>query len=240
MSDKHFYGYEWEAGFNKVSDCDPNYPTTFLSWRPDGIAASEADWAEEGSSVFGFIQEGQASVVIEGMGSFVLQKGQSFVARDKVTIRGGSGFLIVRHGYKAWNTVSQAVEEVGRLKYIDGCTDSLIIGPVKLGDPCLNHLHFPAGIDQTQHTHPSDRIGVVYAGEGECETPDEVIKLTAGMLFRIPAEGLHKFRTFDSNMEVIAYHPDSDFGPQDENHPMINRTIVEGVSAAKLDDIRTQ
>jgi hypothetical protein len=25
---------------------------------------------------------------------------------------------------------------------------------------------------------------------------------------------------------VIAYHPDSDFGPTHENHPMVNRTIV--------------
>ena len=58
-------------------------------------------------------------------------------------------------------------------------------------------------------------------------------------MFRIPFEGNHKFRTFDSEMRVIAYHPDSDFGPQDEDHPMINRTMVDGVSANKIDKIRT-
>ena len=30
-------------------------------------------------------------------------------------------------------------------------------------------------------------------------------------------------------MCVIAYHPDSDFGPTDDDHPMVNRTIVDGV-----------
>ena len=29
-------------------------------------------------------------------------------------------------------------------------------------------------------------------------------------------------------MDVIAYHPDSDWGPTDETHPMVNRTFVEG------------
>ena len=29
-------------------------------------------------------------------------------------------------------------------------------------------------------------------------------------------------------MDVIAYHPDSDWGPTDVEHPMVNRTLVEG------------
>eukprot|EP00968_Pinguiococcus_pyrenoidosus_P010274 scaffold803_cov310-Pinguiococcus_pyrenoidosus.AAC.187 len=43
----------------------------------------------------------------------------------------------------------------------------------------------------------------------------------------------HAFATKgDEQMCVIAFHPDSDFGPQDECHPMINRTIINGRSAA--------
>jgi hypothetical protein len=61
------------------------------------------------------------------------------------------------------------------------------------------------------------------------------------MAFIIHQEGVHKFRTGpDSIMVVIAYHPDSDFGPEDQNHPMINRTIVQGVSAAQLTEIQTK
>ena len=57
-------------------------------------------------------------------------------------------------------------EGEGRLKYIDGCTDSLLISPVKRGMPCLNHLHFPKHTEQTFHTHPSYRAGIVAYGSG--------------------------------------------------------------------------
>jgi hypothetical protein len=52
-------------------------------------------------------------------------------------------------------------------------------------------------------------------------------------------EGTHSFQTFSCHMDVIAFHPDSDFGATDIDHPMINKTFVEGVSASGLDDIRT-
>jgi hypothetical protein len=80
---------------------------------------------------------------------------------------------------------------------------------------------------------------MVIRGEGECVTPEGIIPLFPGQVFIIHQDGLHKFRTAEQNMVVIAYHPDSDFGPQDEDHPMINRTIVDGISASKIDDIRT-
>jgi hypothetical protein len=41
-------------------------------------------------------------------------------------------------------------EAFGRLRYIDGCSDSLLVGPAVRGDPCLNHLHFPPGVSQTR------------------------------------------------------------------------------------------
>lgn len=158
--------------------------------------------------------------------------------------------------FRAYDIIGGPIESEGRLKYIDGCTDSLLISPVKLGDPCFNHLHFPPGIDQTQHTHPSNRIGIVADGYGECITPFGNLPLTKGMIFVIKewdgktyamAEdgkeypiGQHAFKTFDSTMDVIAFHPDSDFGSTDDDHPMINRTIVNGVSANQIDDIRTK
>lgn len=55
----------------------------------------------------------------------------------------------------------------------------------------------------------------------------------------IPTDGQHSFFTDDSEMDVIAYHPDSDTGPTHDDHPMINRTIVDGVSAANIQEIRT-
>ncbi len=158
--------------------------------------------------------------------------------------------IIQDRKYDGMRMFGGPVEHVGRLKYIDGCTDSLLVPPVKLGDPCLNHLHFPTGINQTMHTHPSIRIGLVYRGGGECVTPWEKLPLHEGMLFIIHPEngemfeghkvGSHAFRTKDKTLDVIAWHPDSDFGPTDEVHPMISRTIVDGVSASKIERIRTK
>ena len=125
-----------------------------------------------------------------------------------------------------------------------------------MGDPCLNHLHFPDHITQTPHTHPSHRIGIVAKGNGECITPFGNLPLIAGMIFIIKEwdgssiakgndgkshpVGTHKFDTKDESMDVIAFHPDSDFGPTDIEHPMINRTIVGGVKASELEEIRTK
>ena len=50
----------------------------------------------------------------------------------------------------------------------------------------------------------------------------------------------HAFETPEgSELDVVAFHPDSDFGPAPKDHPMVNRTIVDGVSASQLDGIRT-
>jgi hypothetical protein len=109
---------------------------------------------------------------------------------------------------------------------------------------------------QTSHTHPSHRIGIVIRGEGECVTPFGNLPLVEGCIFVIKEyagtdrkigldgnyyeSGTHKFNTYDSSMDVIAFHPDSDFGPEDEFHPMINRTIVNGIPAKDIDAIKTK
>lgn len=123
------------------------------------------------------------------------------------------------------------VELTGRLKYIDGCSDTLLICPPVWGQPCLNHLHLPAGIHQTEHVHPSDRIGIILGGHGQCWTPNGKYDLTPGMFWRIPMGGKHSFHTFDDSLDVIAWHPDSEFGPRHDDHPMLSRTIVDDVPA---------
>ena len=117
-------------------------------------------------------------------------------------------------------------EDEGRLKYIDGCTDSLLIYAPRKGDPCLNHLHFPEGIDQTFHTHPSIRMGYVAQGNGVASFPDGDHALHIGDIFLLPVDTLHRFRTPEESMDIIAFHPETDTGPTDEDHPMLNRTII--------------
>lgn len=228
---ENFFEFDWATGL--IAHCDPNYPTELYAWDQDELVLDET-----GTAYFGFVQDGDAVLETES-GRFTLKSGMYFSANNTLKMAGGRGIVMARKSHQAFFSVGGPVEAMGRLKYIDGCTDSLLISPVKMGDPCLNLLYFPPGIDQTSHTHPSDRIGVVFSGEGECETPEGIIPLRPGVMFRIPYEGQHKFRTHDSEMRVIAYHPDSDFGPQDEDHPMINRTMVGGVSASKIASIRT-
>jgi len=126
------------------------------------------------------------------------------------------------------------IETHGRLRYIDGCSDTLLCAPPLLGDPCLNLLHFPPGIQQTQHTHPSLRAGIIAKGLGLCVTKQAEIPLSAGMLFYLPKETEHGFITTTEAMDVIAYHPDSDWGPTHQQHPMVNRTWVDG---HKIDNV---
>ena len=188
---------------------------------------------------FGFVFEGRTTVSADA-GEFALPSGMYFSIPGNGKVSGGRGIVMSRLGYRGFFQLGGPIEETGRLKYIDGCTDSLLVPPVMLGDPCLNLLYFPPGINQTQHTHPSMRVGMVVRGNGVCVTPRETIPLFAGQVFVIPAEGLHSFATKRSAMTVIAYHPDSDYGPTHENHPMINRTIVDGTSASLLAGIQTR
>ena len=138
----------------------------------------------------------------------------------------GSGLVISHFGYQGMFQLGGPIEPKGRLRYIDGCTDSLLLSPPVLGDPCLNHLHIPAGTTQTTHLHPSLRVGMVVRGEGICITPDRELSLRAGLAFMIPADLLHSFCTRTSSLDVVVYHPDSDTGPTHEDHPMLNRTWI--------------
>tara|TARA_R110000803_G_scaffold149081_5_gene214518 strand:- start:1074 stop:1874 length:801 start_codon:yes stop_codon:yes gene_type:complete len=243
---------------------DKNYPIKYHNF-----IGTEEDLfkGKEESTYHVYVYSGELFLQNRGMPVFVLRNEFYFSVHGEFLLSGNGQAIVIetlvkkegsfyaKNNYTAMFHIGKA-EDKGRLKYIDGCTDSLLIPPVKLGDACLNHLHFPANIDQTAHTHPSHRIGVVAKGNGMCKTPFGNMELTQGMIFVIKCwdgvsystgldgqehpNGEHSFETFENNMDVIAYHPDSDFGATDEMHPMINRTIVGGISASQLEDIRTK
>jgi mannose-6-phosphate isomerase-like protein (cupin superfamily) len=225
---------EFEFSNGLLYDYSSNaYPTKLHAWT------EETTFDTPGSTFYGYIYEGPATVTSSN-NTYGLNSRQYFCFKDKFRVVGGRGIVIERIGFTGMDSLGGPVENWGRLKYIDGCTDSLLVPPVKLGDPCLNALFFPENIDQTAHTHPSMRVGMVIEGAGSCVTPEAEYDLVPGKIFIIHPDGTHRFRTRSGEkLTVIAYHPDSDFGPQDEDHPMINRTIVDGVSAAKIAEIRT-
>ena len=62
---------------------------------------------------------------------------------------------------------------------------------------------------------------------------DISIGLKPGSIFVVPVDGRHSFFTDDESMDVIVYHPDSDSGPHDDDHPMVNKTLVNGYFGRK-------
>jgi len=91
----------------------------------------------------------------------------------------------------------------------------------------VNSLWFPEATEQTEHLHPTVRLAYVVSGEGVCVTPwgDQVMR--AGLAFRLDPMALHFFRTAGSSLCVVTYHPDSDWGPTDEIHPVMNQTLTK-------------
>ena len=221
----------YETGNGKLAELDRKYPSYLSAWNGDSVELAEGD------THFGYCHKGTAMLTYDGT-VFPIREKSYFCTpgAGHLESRGGTGIIVSREQYKGFFFIGGVIERKGRLKYIDGCTDSLLVSPVAMGDPCLNLLYFPPGVFQTMHTHPSDRIGMVLSGRGRCHTREaETIELEEGMIFCIHAGGEHNFSTpYDDELRVLAYHPESDFGPTDENHPMINRTIINGVSASEL------
>ena len=230
---KSFISYPLTHGLLADLSAD-EFPTQLWGWNQGILNLPDI------GTHFGFVYQGEPVLMTPTSGVFVLKPGMYFSLPGSARLLGaGSGIAITRLGYEGVFSIGGPLEKTGKLLYIDGAMDSLLIPPPMLGDPCLNGLYFPAGISQTQHTHPSMRVGMVVSGRGECVTPDEVIPLTPGVVFVIPALSLHSFRTTDSPMVVCAYHPDSNCGPTHEAHPMILKTMINGVSATHLKEIRT-
>ncbi len=179
-----------------------------------------------GATCYGMVTTGPSWARDAATGPFPLSAGMFFVLPDGGEIGGGGGLAVVLLGYRGLRQIGGPLEAAGRLRYIDGCDDTLLVCPPRLGEPCLNHLHIPPRTDQTPHTHPSARIGVILRGTGECRTPDGAYPLQPGLGWYIPPGCVHSFFTQEAALDVIAWHPDSDFGPRDDDHPMINRTVL--------------
>lgn len=230
----------WSFGNGFIAELDRQFPSYLSAWDRGNILRG----IDARGTHFGYVHEGPAVLYWRGL-QYTLPYGAFFCVPGKFEIWGGRGIVMTREDFNGVFHIGGPIEVSGRLKYIDGCTDSLLVPPVKMGDPCLNLLHFPAGIEQTAHDHPSDRIGMIMSGRGRCHfwenDKEQVIDLVAGMIFCVHTGGRHKFSTpYGSELRVLAYHPDSDFGPTDQQHPMINRTIVNGVPASQLAEIQTR
>lgn len=205
---------------------DPIFPTSAQAFghRTTSSAGSICEDNFDASGThFGFVAADTATVRCDA-GEFALRRGMYFCIPGAFSLQGGSGLVVTRDGERGMLSFGGPIEDTGRLRYIDGCSDSLLISPPRLGDACLNLLVLPPHTRQRMHDHPSVRVGIVADGQGRCVTPAGSTALSPNMCFIIPTGTRHCFQTDDATMRVIAYHPESDFGPQDEDHPMRNKT----------------
>jgi quercetin dioxygenase-like cupin family protein len=202
------------------------YPSRMTALR------GQAEFSNPTSSYFGYVVDGSVQLETRTLevsgraGTYFACPGPVQLCSDGLTI------VIERLGYRCLPQVG-SVEAQGRLAYIDGCSDTVLVAPARQGDPVLNLLHFPTGVRQSVHSHPSIRLGVVAGGEGTAFGPgpggaDWRIALRPGSMFMLPAHEMHAFSTAesDSSLDIIAFHPDSDWGPTDGVHPMLNRTYL--------------
>jgi len=224
--------YALEAAFEDLSQ--DVLPATLQTWHGNHVELSS-----EGTH-FGFVYHGHPNLMRVSE-DYRLHPGMYFCLPGGGQIGGAdsSGFVITNYNYRGMFSLGGAIEPVGHFAYIDGGTSSVLIPPLRLGDPCLNVIYFPPHRDQTLHTHPSYRIGLVIAGSGEAETPVGITPLQPGMIFVIPTNSLHKFRTTDQPLSFVVFHPDSDAGLTHQNNPVLNRTMIEGISAAQMPEIQT-
>jgi mannose-6-phosphate isomerase-like protein (cupin superfamily) len=214
----------------KHEDCidalDTMYPSKIVCVERNGDYGADST-----TTVYGICVSGDVTVIPtdDSLPEFDLSKGSVFTLTGEFNLSGMDRFklfLISRLGYRGMLGLSM-VESRGRLTYIDGCSDSLIFGPHRMGDPCLNSLFFPKKVNQSFHTHPDIRLGMVLEGEGvACLEEGEELPLVAGSMFILEEGEIHRFRTEDSPMKIVAYHPTSDTGPTDESHPMKTRTHI--------------
>jgi hypothetical protein len=208
---------------------------TMYPSRMTGLRGS-TEYANPTSSFYGYVVDGSARIETRTLditgraGSYFACPGPVQVEADGLTI------VIERFGYRCLPQAG-SIETQGRLAYIDGCSDTVLVAPARQGDPVLNLLHFPTGVRQSVHSHPSIRLGVVARGEGFAFGPgsgpgpggsDWRHALRPGTMFLLPAHEMHAFSTAESesSLDIVAFHPDSDWGPTDGIHPMLNRTYL--------------
>ncbi|HPH64493.1 MAG TPA: AraC family ligand binding domain-containing protein [Kofleriaceae bacterium] len=206
-----------DSAWHRLDEVDPQWPSSAALLQNGALDIVDA-------SGYFYVAHGAATLETNH-GTFRLATGMYGVATNgRLTIDDGLLLLAARQGYRAPLLLGGPLEATGRLRYIDGCTDTLLLAPWRKGDPCFNHLHIPAGTSQSSHVHPSLRIGIIAKGSGVCRTPQGESPLRPGTAFVLAPQQVHCFITHDASLDVVVFHPDSDTGPTDEDHPMLNRT----------------
>lgn len=191
----------------------------------------------EDGEIKGFSPAGTAYIMLQGA-SFSSEEAHfkringAFCINNLFTIdcKGGGNAVVIEYdGLKLLENRYYIQTELGmgNLSYMDGGTNTTAVNPGRLGDPVVNYVHFPAGMSQTLHTHPSHRVGMVLKGRGLIELNDGEFPLKPGDVFFMQRNVLHNFMCpYDEDVVLFVFAPDSGTGPTDEVNPLKIRTYV--------------
>jgi hypothetical protein len=197
------------------------------------ISSPHARIESPSGTIYGIVLQGSRRIR-SGSFSAELPQGGFFSCVSSVDLDGhGTTVVFERLGFMGVQSAG-VCEAHGRLAYIDGCSTSILVMPPRCGDSVLNLLHVPPGVLQSEHFHPSIRFGVVLSGQGVAfgashhGTEKWEMALSPGAVFYLPAMERHAFQTVGQKepLNIISYHPESDWGPTDESHPMLTRTLL--------------
>lgn len=156
----------------------------------------------------------------------------AFAVNQSFTIKCGSNSSAVVIEYQGLHLLEsryfvQDQLDMGNLSYMDGGTNTTAVNPGRLGDPVINYVHFPNGMYQTLHTHPSHRVGLVLKGNGEIELDnEEFFAINEGDVFFMQRNVLHNFICRHEDVVLFVFAPDSGTGPTDDVNPLKIRTYV--------------
>src|SRR5262249_23615139 len=96
---------------------DP-FPTVVSAWDQRRLDL------DRGGTHFGFVLDGPAILECDP-GRFCLRDGMYFAVPGNGYLETGRGLVVTRLGHHGFLHLGGPIEERGRLRYIDGCTDSL-------------------------------------------------------------------------------------------------------------------
>jgi len=169
------------------------------------------------------VHVGKHSVEVEeGDSGWTLEK-------DRVTVTSGCALLqgdltVVIRGYTPPRRTAELQPQT-HLPYINGCSATNLIPPLRPGDPCVQLLHIPAGCsEQRHHIHSTPRVvrvlhgrGVMEIGIGERVDRHE---LAEGTTVIIDALEPHHFVAPETDLFVVPIHVWSSTSAETA-HPMM-------------------
>lgn len=200
-------------------ECSGGKPTLRLSSPEDGLATH-----------YGLAF--RSCSVLSNAGQAFLPPGGWFAQNGNININGGSGLVVTMPRRWGLNSYGGPVEDVGRLRYIDGSSRSFLSPPAKAGEPCLELIHCPPETQQEFHAFNCLRVGVVFRGSGRLliggdgEFGGEQHALTPGLVFVIPPTLETALHTDGERLDVVVWSPETDEGPLD-------RTSLENLQRPK-------